>query len=761
MHSGRFDSNPTERNHGTFAAGIGVATFALMLTCFCPTRVQAQGALANGANYYGTIIANSSDTWTLSANPGDYIYLRLGTTNFQGYLQLFAPNGTRVSYAYGGNDNTIEYTAATNGTFTVSVSSLVAGGSGNYVLRLAQVPEPFSVPGGDEGGALTNGAHHYGTIPLADVDMWNLTANKGDYIYLRLGSTNFQGYLELFGPTGTRVAYAYGGNDNSVEYTAATNGTYTALVSSLVAGGTGTYVLDLAQPPEAFVVPVGDQGGTLTNGSNNYGTLSLADLDVWSFTAKKGDSIYLRLGSTNFQGYLELFGPNGTRVSYSYGGNDNSIEYTAATNGTYTAVVSSLAAGDTGSYVLYLAQPPEPFVVPVGDEGGALINGANHYGTISLADVDIWNFTANKGDTIYLRLGTTNFQGYLELYGTDGTRVAYSYGGVDNKVEYIALTNGTFTVLASSLAAGGTGTYVLRLAEAPEPFVAPVGDEGGTLTNGANNPGIITLGDIDMWSFAANKNDVIYLRLGTTNFQGWIELFGPNGALISQSYGGVDNDLAYTATTNGTFTVFVSSEAAGGTGAYLLDLAKVPGSFVVSPGDQGGGLNGGTNYFGTIDVGDVDMYAFTACKGDVIRLHLNTTNFTGYMNLYGPTGAVLGTIAGTNSSIAYTATVCGTFVVLIDSYIAAQSGTYNFMANGLSYVMKICPPILTRTNLTVNGVGGNSGATFVLYSTTNIATPLNSWTPVWTNQFDQYGVFAFTNSYPPGRSQQFYRFLVP
>ncbi len=46
----------------------------------------------------------------------------------------------------------IAYTATNSGTFTVLVSSWLPGGTGTYVLHLAQIPEPFIVPAGDEGG---------------------------------------------------------------------------------------------------------------------------------------------------------------------------------------------------------------------------------------------------------------------------------------------------------------------------------------------------------------------------------------------------------------------------------------------------------------------------------------------------------------------------------------------------------------------------------------------------------------------------------
>ena len=66
-----------------------------------------------------------------------------------------------------------------------------------------------------------------------------------------------------------------------------------------------------------------------------------------------------------------------------------------------------------------------------------------------------------------------------------------------------------------------------------------------------------------MWSFDATAGDGIVLRMGATNFNPWIRLYDPNGALVGAAgsgFGGfVDPDLMVTATNTGTFTVVAGS----------------------------------------------------------------------------------------------------------------------------------------------------------------------------------------------------------
>jgi nicotinamidase-related amidase len=530
-------------------------------------------------------------------------------------------------------------------------------------------------------------------------------------------------------------------------------------------------------------VDVASAQTTLINGANRTGTIYTNTVaDSYTFTANTGDSINVRLGTTGFNGELQLFAPNSALLATDQAGTDNLITNTAIASGTYTVLVSSSTALGTGTYVLNLAQIPESFIVPSGDQGGPMINGGAYPGTITLGDQEMWSFTANAGDNVSVRLGSA-FEGRLQLYGPNGALLATTQnGGTDNLLTDTATNSGIYTVLVSSEYltgyggyTGGTGTYVLSVAEAPESFIVSPGYQGGPMINGGAYPGTITLGDQEMWSFTANAGDNVSVRLGSA-FEGRLQLYGPNGALLATTQnGGTDNLLTDTATNSGIYTVLVSSEYltgyggyTGGTGTYVLSVAQFPEPFIVPSGDPGGAMSGSASYDGAITLGAQDMFSFTACTGDSIDLGLKTTNFNGNLELYGANGLLLKTTQGNNPlSIAYTATNCGNFTVLVSSeYLTGYggytggTGTYGLTANGLEDSMRVCFPVISGASLTVNGVGGPTNAGFVLYSATNVATPFGLWTPVLTNQFNQFGVFGYTNIYNSAQRQQFYRFLL-
>ena len=241
----------------------------------------------------------------------------------------------------------------------------------------------------------------------------------------------------------------------------------------------------------------------LQPGAAQEGLISPAgDVDSWTFEVKAGDSVVLRAGEVTDQGgtggftpAIRLFGP-GENLLGSSTANLNAVEVAviATTGGTFTALISDGGSytNGLGSYRLHLAQVPAEPVVSAGDEGGPLVDGSSHLGTIHLGDLDVWTFTAEVGDSIVLRAGevsdtggTQGFTPSLRLYGPNGALVDSDAGNLNAvEVSSIAALSGTFTVVVSDGGSyiDGTGSYRLHLAKAPGAPVISPGDEGGSLT---------------------------------------------------------------------------------------------------------------------------------------------------------------------------------------------------------------------------------------------------------------------------------------
>src|SRR6185312_8049135 len=96
--------------------------------------------------------------------------------------------------------------------------------------------EPFVVVSGGDGGPLTNGVAHAGTIALGDLDMWSFSGQAGDNVVLRMGAAAFSPEIQLYGPNGALLQDIKSANGNVHDVVLTnqlpTNGVYTVVVDS-------------------------------------------------------------------------------------------------------------------------------------------------------------------------------------------------------------------------------------------------------------------------------------------------------------------------------------------------------------------------------------------------------------------------------------------------------------------------------------------------------------------------------------------------
>jgi hypothetical protein len=503
-----------------------------------------------------------------------------------------------VSQGFGTLAGEATTTATNTGTFLVVVSdgNSVFSGSGNYRLTLAKTGDPVVISPGDDGGPMTNGVMHSGTILTGDLDVWTFTANVGDAIVVRMGELNntntFTPWVRLYGPNGKLLDSGFGALAGEVTATATNSGTFLVVVGdgNSVFSGSGDYRLTLAKTGDPVVISAGDDGGPMTNGVMHLGTVLTGDLDLWTFTANSGDALVLRVGeitATNaFVPWIRLYTPNGVLQGSGFGNVAGEVAVNATNSGTFLVVVgdgNSVFSG-SGNYRLTLVKTGDPVIISTGDDGGPLTNGLMNTGTIVSGDLDPWTLTANAGDRIVVRIGeitdtSGNFTPWIRVYGPNGALQGSGFGASAGEVNFAATNSGTFIVVAAdgNGILSGTGTYQLTLAKTGSPVSVSSGDEGGSLTGGTNPVGTITVGDIDLWTFTECTGETISLRVdklvdSTGNFTPWLRLYGPNGAQLGSVSGLTTAQLNLVSPTNGTFLVLISdgNGSLSGAGTYQL-----------------------------------------------------------------------------------------------------------------------------------------------------------------------------------------------
>jgi hypothetical protein len=278
--------------------------------------------------------------------------------------------------------------------------------------------------------------------------------------------------IQVIAPNGANCGYSWGDLNAERHLTAPLTGAYTIVVSRYDnADGAGNYFLTLAKSPGTFVVPTGDQGGAMNNGQNYSGSILRGDLDQWSFNANKGDDVTVSISesgtNTAFVPMIQVVGPDGTDFGFSWGDLSASRHLIANETGAYTVVVSRYDSSDgVGNYLLNMARSPATFVVPSGDQGGAMSPGRAYTGTILRGDLDQWSFSATKGALVKVTIsetGTnTGFVPMIQVIGPDGTNYGYSWGDVTALRQFTAAATGVFKVVVSAYnQSDGIGHYSL------------------------------------------------------------------------------------------------------------------------------------------------------------------------------------------------------------------------------------------------------------------------------------------------------------
>jgi putative lipoic acid-binding regulatory protein len=402
---------------------------------------------------------------------------------------------------------------------------------------------------------------------------------------------------------------------------------------------------------------------------------------------------------------------------------------------------------------------------------GALANGYTYQAAIApVGDQDTWTFNASIGDRLIVRVGNaTNASGWpkVRLYGPNGALLDSAIGSYDaQEVEVTATNTGQFQAVVDW--GTGVGEYRLTLAQSPGAITVAPGDEGGPLTNGFTHAGVITVGDLDVWTINANSGDRLVVRLGdATNsaYEPGLRIYGPNGALLDSATGAYNaQEVEITATNSGQFLVLVEGDS--GSGAYRITLAQSPGAITVAPGDEGGPLTNGFTHTGVITVGDLDVWTFNACAGDIINLQLtelsDESGFSPTLRLYAPNGVLTNSVTGsTSAQINRLAPLTGTYTLVAGDNDGSGAGTYQLTGTGVSAGLILCQPLVQGTNVVLRSAGGPAYGNYVLLAATNIALPANDWTPIHTNQFNAYGVFTATNTLNPLVRQEFFRVKNP
>ena len=147
-------------------------------------------------------------------------------------------------------------------------------------------------------------------------------------------------------------------------------------------------------------------------------------------------------------------------------------------------------------------------------------------------------------------------------------------------------------------------------------------DENDTLASGQRISGDLPFGDFDAFTFSADEGEVVRMAAGNqeTNFQAEIEIFGPDGLLMSNTQSVTTSNTEFTAPATGTYTALISDDFGTTASDYQVVLLTLPTDEIVNDDGINRFLAPGTTITQAMGRNDLHVYTFAGTDGNTITV---------------------------------------------------------------------------------------------------------------------------------------------
>jgi len=670
----RFMTCTVNRSHRLWTArnGYGLGAQAIFLTICLGTTSHAQ-TLVNGGSVISSISApGEKDTYTFNANAGEGFLIHAADPALGALIPgilIMDPNGAQFAFFSDPDVAEINAFASISGTYTVIIAddSTAHDQTGPYEVHFALAP------GANEGGSLPNGGMLTDFISFGDIDSYSFNLNAGENFQLRIVDLNAGSLIpemNVYDPNGGYLSAASASTVGVISGVATITGTHTLIIAdnNISPSQTGPYGVHYIRAPGA------NEGGLLPNDGSITSSLTVGDLDSFTFALNTGESFQLQvvddlLGS--MVPNVTIYDPLGN-FSFSFESDDvATLTSLAGMSGIYTVVISdsSSANDQSGPYTVHFASAPGA------NEGGLLTGGSQVSGSIDLGDIDSFTFDLQAGDGFQIQVADSSQSAFFPRATVYRPNGAYLIEGQDDNVVSIignAPASGTYTIILKdqSIASNQTGTYDLYLVSAPGPT------EGGFLLDGQFVSGTIAAGDLDSYSFLGFAGDSAQITLAETtpsSLNPSFNLYDPTGLFLTTVSGPTVASFAFGVPTSGVYTLVVadSNTPAVQSGPYSIVIvgsgadpnginSTCPAGSASDPElrDVGGSLNLGPRIADATQPFNASIDCSGAVSSGIFLMQINLGKLGTPINTkFGPlylTGPVLLQIVGTHTISAET-----------------------------------------------------------------------------------------------------------
>jgi fibronectin-binding autotransporter adhesin len=584
-------------------------------------------------------------------------------------------------------------------------------------------------------GVITNNSVNAGTLNVTVAD------TGGGLIKLGSGTVILAGNNTYTGPTTVSAG------------TLNLSGTEASIVNTIVGSVAGNAVLDISGSTSPYYLLVGNvanaagavyqTGGTVTLAANSgYDNLSLGNVPG-------SYGYYDALGGTFTVNGIAVAGEanNGSTSTFNLAGNGIMDINGATVNDSGWLVIARNNNNTTGSEVGIL----NVYSGSLTYSGGGIVGP---WDTGKTAIINMLGGSVANTTAVGVYLGNTGSTGILNLNG--GVLEASVVTGY-NGPAYSVVTYGQVNFNGGTLqASAGNGAFIAVTS-------ADIYSGGATIDNNGNDVGIAQPllaptgnGVNRIASFTGGAGYIAPPIVIVTNGVGDTTGFGATViAQINPVTGVVTNVLITSPGVNYTATpTFLVSGGGASTPATITGAAPTANTSggLTAIGVGITTLSGANTYTGntTVNGGTLELVlptlaatsTVTVTNGGVLQLDFTVTNAVTGLVLNGTSQA-----AGVYNSITSPGLITGTG--------SLQVGVVAPPLTGLKF---LAGPVISGTSLTISATNTGAGTVYLLTST-NVAAPLNTWAPIWTNVLSGSGSFTtnLANAVNPALHQQFYR----
>jgi hypothetical protein len=437
--------------------------------------IHAAVAIESGETRCGAISAPGQlEMWTFQGTAGDRVVIDAETAS--GFLDteilLIDPDFLNEVDTFPGGD-LLDHILLKSGSYTIVVRDNGLDHTGSYCLTLLNLTAGPVTSGEDpDGGPIASGETRSATIALSDMDAYQFDGEAGDRILIdaEAGSGFLDTEILLIDPHFLNEADTYPRGD-LLDHILLKSGTYTILVQDHGLDHTGSYNITLLNLTAGPLTSSEDpDGGPIASGETRSATIALSDMDAYQFYGEAGDRVVIdaETGSGFLDTEILLIDPHFLNEVDTYPGGDL-LDHVLLETGTYTILVQDHGLDHTGGYSLTLLKLPGATSSPGDCDGGLIIAGNSRTGTITLSDMDTYQFYGEAGDRVMIT--AVRNSGFLDteilLIDPDGLDETDTQPGGD-LLDHFTQKTGLYSFVIQDVGLDHTGNYSMTFNKFPQ-----------------------------------------------------------------------------------------------------------------------------------------------------------------------------------------------------------------------------------------------------------------------------------------------------